>query len=54
MMRTHSLGRLGVQMLENGSAAVIWIEKGSQGSQFRVRIINSGRDSFSASDHCQH
>jgi hypothetical protein len=36
-----SLGRLGVQMLENGSAAVIWIEKGSQGSQFRVRIINS-------------
>lgn len=36
-----SLGRLGVQMLENGSAAVIWIEKGSQGSQFRVRIVNS-------------
>jgi hypothetical protein len=30
-----------VQVLENGSAAVIWIEKGSQGSQFRVRIINS-------------
>ena len=37
----NSLGRLGVQMLENGTAAVIWIEKGSQGSQFRVRIINS-------------
>jgi hypothetical protein len=36
-----SLGRLGVQMLDNGTAAVIWIEKGSQGSQFRVRIINS-------------
>jgi hypothetical protein len=28
-------------MLEYGGAAVIWIEKGSQGSQFRVRIINS-------------
>ena len=37
-----SLGRLGVQMLDNGNAAVIWIEKGSQGSQFRARIINSG------------
>jgi hypothetical protein len=36
-----SLGRLGVQMLDNGTAAVIWIEKGSQGSQFRVRIINA-------------
>ena len=36
-----SLGRLGVQMLDNGSAAVIWIEKGSQGSQFRVRIVNA-------------
>jgi hypothetical protein len=36
-----SLGRLGVQMLDNGNAAVIWIEKGSQGSQFRVRMINS-------------
>jgi len=36
-----SLGRLGVQMLDNGNAAVIWIEKGSQGSQFRARIINS-------------
>jgi hypothetical protein len=34
-----SLGRLGVQMLDNGTAAVIWIEKGSQGSQFRVRIV---------------
>src|SRR5579864_3550724 len=38
---TSSLGRLGVQMLDNGNAAVIWIEKGSQGSQFRVRMINS-------------
>jgi len=37
----ESLGRLGVQMLDNGNAAVIWIEKGSQGSQFRARIINS-------------
>jgi hypothetical protein len=35
-----SLGRLGVQLLDDGSAAVIWIEKSSQGSQFRVRIIN--------------
>jgi hypothetical protein len=34
-----SLGRLGVQLLDDGSAAVIWIEKSSQGSQFRVRII---------------
>jgi hypothetical protein len=36
-----SLGRLGVQMLENGSAAVIWIEKGSQGSQFRTRMVTA-------------
>jgi hypothetical protein len=35
-----SLGRLGVQLLDDGSAAVIWIEKSSQRSQFRVRIIN--------------
>lgn len=36
-----SLGRLGVQVLENGSAAVIWIERGSQGSQLRTRIITA-------------
>jgi len=35
-----SLGRLGVQLLDDGSAAVIWIEKSSQRSQFRVRIIS--------------
>jgi BNR repeat protein len=35
-----SLGRLGVQLLEDGSAVVIWIEKGPQRSQFRVRIIS--------------
>ena len=35
-----SLGRLGVQLLDDGSAAVIWIEKSSQRSQFRVRIVN--------------
>ena len=35
-----SLGRLGVQLLDDGSAAVIWIEKASQRSQFRVRIIS--------------
>src|SRR5438445_326473 len=35
-----SLGRLGVQLLDDGSAAVIWIEKSNQRSQLRVRIIN--------------
>ena len=34
-----SLGRLGVQLLDDASAAVIWIEKSSQHSQLRVRII---------------
>jgi hypothetical protein len=35
-----SLGRLGVRLLDDGSAAVIWIEKSSQRSQFRVRIVS--------------
>lgn len=35
-----SLGRLGVQLLDDGSAAVIWIEKGAQRSQLRLRIIS--------------
>lgn len=34
-----SLGRLGVQLLDNGSAAVMWIEKSSPRTQMRVRII---------------
>ena len=34
-----SLGRLGVQLLDDGSAAVIWIERSSQLSQLRARII---------------
>ena len=35
-----SLGRLGVQLLDDGSAAVMWIEKSSQGSQLRTRIVS--------------
>jgi hypothetical protein len=35
-----SLGRLGVQFLDDGSAAVIWIERTNQRSQLRARIIN--------------
>ena len=34
-----SLGRLGVQLLDDGSAAVIWIERANQRSQLRVRVI---------------
>lgn len=34
-----SLGRLGVQLLDDGSAAVIWIEKSSPRTEMRVRII---------------
>ena len=34
-----SLGRLGVQLLDDGSAAVIWIEKSSPRTQMRVRVI---------------
>ncbi len=34
-----SLGRLGVQLLDNGSAAVMWIEKSSPRTQMRVRVI---------------
>jgi len=35
-----SLGRLGVQMLGDGSAAVTWIEFANQHSQFRVRRVS--------------
>jgi hypothetical protein len=35
-----SLGRLGVQLLDDGSAAVMWIEKIGQSSQLRARIIS--------------
>ena len=35
-----SLGRLGVQLLDDGSAAVMWIEKTSQSSQLRARVIS--------------
>jgi hypothetical protein len=34
-----SLGRLGVQLLDDGSAAVIWIEKSSPHTQMRLRIV---------------
>jgi hypothetical protein len=34
-----SLGRLGVQLFDDGSAAVIWIEKSTPRTQMRVRII---------------
>ena len=37
-----SQGRLGVQLLDDGTAAVSWIESGSGGSQFRVRVIAPG------------
>ena len=37
---TSSLGRLGVQLLDDGSAAVVWIEKASQDSQLRARIVS--------------
>ena len=35
-----SLGRLGVQLLDDGSAAVMWIEKSNPRTQLRVRIVN--------------
>ena len=34
-----SLGRLGVQLLDDGSAAVMWIEKSSPRTQMRLRIV---------------
>ena len=34
-----SLGRLGVQLLDDGSAAVIWIEKSSPRTEMRLRVI---------------
>ena len=37
---TGSLGRLGVQMLADGSAAVTYIESANKHSQFRVRRIS--------------
>jgi hypothetical protein len=45
---TSSLGRLGVQMLDDGSAAVTWIEFANQHSQFRVRRVSPGGDRSSA------
>jgi hypothetical protein len=36
-----SLGRLGVQMLDDGSAAVIWIEKSSPRTQMRLRVVSA-------------
>ena len=35
-----SLGRLGVQLLDDGSAAVMWIEKSSPRTQLRARIVS--------------
>lgn len=35
-----SLGRLGVALLDDGTAAVSWIEAGKPRSQFRVRVVN--------------
>lgn len=35
-----SFGRLGVSMLDDGTAAVSWIEAAKPRSQFRVRIVN--------------
>lgn len=35
-----SLGRLGVAVLDNGTAAVTWIETAKPRSQFRLRIVN--------------
>jgi len=34
-----SLGRLGVELLEDGSAAVTWIELANQHSEFRMRTV---------------
>jgi len=36
-----SFGRLGVQLLDDGSAAVMWIEKSSLRTQMRVRLVSS-------------
>jgi hypothetical protein len=36
-----SFGRLGVQLLDDGSAAVMWIEKSSPRTQMRVRVISA-------------
>ncbi len=36
-----SLGRLGVQMLDDGSAAVIWIDKSSPRTQMRLRVVSA-------------
>jgi hypothetical protein len=35
-----SFGRLGAQLLDDGSAAVMWIEKSSPRSQLRARIVS--------------
>jgi len=36
----NSVGRLGVEMLDDGSAAVTWIESTNDGPQFRLRRIS--------------
>jgi hypothetical protein len=36
-----SFGRLGVQLLDDGSAAVMWIEKASPRTQMRARIVST-------------
>jgi hypothetical protein len=37
-----SLGRLGVAMLDDGSAAVTWVETAKPRSQLRLRIVKPG------------
>lgn len=39
---SSSRGRLGVQMLENGSAAVMWVESANRRSSLRVRTVTPG------------
>ena len=39
-----SLGRVGVELLEDGSAAITWIEFANQHAQFRTRMIGSNGD----------
>ena len=37
-----SAGRLGVQLLDDGSAAVMWIESTNQHTRLQVRIVTAG------------
>ena len=39
---TTSAGRLGVQLLDDGSAAVMWIESTNQRTRLQVRIVTPG------------